>query len=123
MADIEQVVIVTRKLEELLKTQYHAEGKGLHQLISSCESRLPHEVIPTLHYIATIRNKLLHEDGYVLEDRKQFFKQSDWCIKELTPRAGRFIWRTAWSVLLLITLGCLIFYYLNWEFLSQGMLK
>lgn len=123
MSDIEQVVIRTRKLEALLKEQYHAEGQGLHQLITSCERRLPHELIPTLRYIATVRNKLLHEDGYVLDDSRQFFKQSDWCIKALTPRAARFIWRTAWSMVLLITVGSLIFYYWNWDSLILDMFE
>ncbi|EFO48140.1 conserved hypothetical protein, partial [Vibrio parahaemolyticus AQ4037] len=45
MSDIEKVVMRTRTIEKLLRTQYHAEGKGLHQLISSCEERLPHDVI------------------------------------------------------------------------------
>lgn len=45
MSEIEQVVLRTRKLETLLREQYHAEGKGLHQLITSCEERLPHDVI------------------------------------------------------------------------------
>jgi hypothetical protein len=121
MSDIEQVIVRTKKLEYLLRTQYHAEGRGLHQLISSCESRLPHELLPKLRYIATIRNKMLHEDGSRLDDRKQFLQQSDQCIKELTPRASRFIWRAAWSLLMAMTFGCLIFYYLNWEEFFERM--
>jgi len=123
MSDIEKVIIQSRKLESLLKEHYHAKGKGLHQLISSSESRLPHELIPQLRYIATIRNKLLHEDAFELEDKKAFFKQSELCIKLLTPRAERFIWRTAWGVLLIMTLGSLFFYYLNWETLSKHLFK
>jgi len=120
-SDIEKVVIKTRKLESLLRTQYHAEGQGLHQLITSCETRLPHEVIPKLRYIATIRNKLVHEDRYALADRRQFFSQLDECMKELTPHAAQFIWRMVWGVLLAMTMGCLIYYYLNWESLSNGL--
>ncbi len=123
MSDIEKVVIKTRKLESLLKAKYHAEGQGLHQLITSCESRLPHEEIPRLRYIATIRNKLMHEDGYVLEDRKQFFHDLDRCIQDLTPHAGKYIWRLVWTVLLVMTLGCLIYYYLNWESLSIDLFQ
>ena len=72
MSDIEKVVMRTRKIESLLRTQYHAEGKGLHQLITSCEERLPHDVISKLRFIATIRNKIVHEHEYKLENRNDF---------------------------------------------------
>ncbi len=66
---------------KLLRTQYHAEGKGLHQLISSCEERLPHDVIAKLRFIATVRNKVVHEDNYKLDDRKGFMAACDDCEK------------------------------------------
>ncbi len=91
MSEIEQVVLRTRKLETLLREQYHAEGKGLHQLVTSCEERLPHDVIKKLRYVATIRNKIVHEDDYRLEDRKAFLAVCQECEDELTPRSGKFV--------------------------------
>ena len=73
MSDIEKVVLRTRRFEKLLRAQYHAEGKGLHQLITSSEERLPHEVIKKLRYVATIRNKIVHEEDFVLKDKAGFF--------------------------------------------------
>ena len=35
MSDIDLVVKQSRIIESLLKTHYHAEGKGLHQLVIS----------------------------------------------------------------------------------------
>ncbi|OIQ24370.1 DUF4145 domain-containing protein [uncultured Vibrio sp.] len=121
MSDIEKVVLRTRKLETLLRGQYHAEGKGLHQLISSCEERLPHDVIGKLRYIATIRNKIVHEDEYELEDRKAFMSTCDECEQELTPRSSRFIWRVAITLMTLITLVALGFYYAHWDVLSKHL--
>ena len=121
MSDIEKVVMRTRRIEKLLRVQYRADGKGLHQLVTSCEERLPHDVIGKLRYIATIRNKIVHEDNYRLEDRKQFLMVCDECEKELTPRAGRFIWRVAVSLMTLITLAALGFYYVHWDKLSQHL--
>lgn len=118
MSDIEKVVIRTRRIEKLLRVQYRAEGKGLHQLISSCEERLPHDVISKLRFIATIRNKIVHEDNYHLDDRKHFLDVCDECEKELTPRADRFIWRIVFSLMALITLAALGFYYAHWDKLS-----
>ncbi|CAH8230611.1 conserved hypothetical protein [Vibrio aestuarianus] len=121
MSDIEQVVLRTCKLETLLREQYHANGKGLHQLITSCEERLPHDVISKLRYIATIRNKVVHEEGYQLDNRKEFLNVCGECEKELTPRSGRFIWRVAISLMTLITLAALAFYYMHWEVLSKHL--
>lgn len=109
MSEIEQVVLRTRKLETLLREQYHAEGKGLHQLITSCEERLPHDVIKKLRYVATIRNKVVHEDDYRLDDRKAFLAVCQECEDELTPRSGKFVWRIAFMLMMLMTLGALIF--------------
>ena len=98
MSDIEKVVVRTRRIEALLRTQYHADGKGLHQLITSCEERLPHDVIAKLRYIATIRNKAVHEDDFELESQRDFSATCDECEKELTPRSSRFIWRAATNI-------------------------
>ncbi|MCG3758209.1 DUF4145 domain-containing protein [Vibrio cincinnatiensis] len=119
MSEIEQVVLRTRRLETLLRQQYHAQGKGLHQLISSCEERLPHNIIKKLRYVATIRNKIMHEDHYHLEDRNAFFNLCQECEKELTPRSGRFVWRVALTLVALMTLAAMLFYYIHWDEVSK----
>lgn len=119
MSDIEQVVLRSRKLERLLREHYHARGKGLHQLISSCEERLPHDVIAKLRFVATIRNKVVHQDRYKLEDRRAFLTVCKECEKELTPRSSRFVWRIVISLVMFMTMLALIFYYIHWEELSK----
>ncbi|MEZ8106724.1 MULTISPECIES: hypothetical protein [Vibrio] len=121
MSDIEKVVTRTRKIEKLLRVQYHADGKGLHQLITSSEERLPHDVIGKLRYIATIRNKIVHEDNYKLDDRKQFLSVCDECERELTPRSSRFIWRVVVLLMGLITFAALGVYYLHWDELMNHL--
>ncbi|CAH0527363.1 DUF4145 domain-containing protein [Vibrio hippocampi] len=123
MSDIERVVLRTKRLEKLLRQQYRADGKGLHQLVTSCEERLPHHVISKLRYIATIRNKVVHEDDYKLEDRSSFLQACDECEQELTPRSSRFIWKTAVGLMALITLIALGFYYIHWEKVQHIILK
>jgi len=119
VSDIERVVLRTRKIERLLRDHYHAHGKGLHQLISSCEERLPHDVIAKLRFVATIRNKVVHEDRYQLEDRKAFFSVCKECEQELTPRSGRFVWRVVISLIVAMTMIAMAFYYVHWEELSE----
>ncbi len=119
MSDIEEVVKRTRRIEKLLRIQYHADGKGLHQLITSCEERLPHDVINKLRYVATIRNKVVHEEDFQLDDRQSFNSVCNECEQELTPRANRFIWRAAIALMTLFTLAALGFYMANWEQVSR----
>ncbi len=121
MSNIEEVVKRTRRIEKLLRVQYHADGKGLHQLITSCEDRLPHDVISKLRYVATIRNKIVHEEDFKLDNRKSYFATCDACEKELTPRANRFIWRAAILVMTLFTLAALGFYLVHWDKLVKHL--
>ncbi|MFA0087270.1 DUF4145 domain-containing protein [Vibrio sp. 10N.286.49.C2] len=115
MSDIESVVLQTRRIEKLLRQQYRADGKGLHQLITSCEERLPHDVVGKLRYIATIRNKIVHEDDYQLDDKRSFMRTCAECEQELTPRSSRFVWRAAVWLMALITIMAMGFYYIHWE--------
>ncbi len=118
MSDIEQVIIHTRRLEKLLRVQYHAKGRGLHQLVSSCEERLPHRIVGKLRFIATIRNKVVHEDGHRFE-RRQFLKACVECEKALTPRGNRFVWRIAIALMLVMTFAAASFYYIYWDSLLE----
>ncbi|MGF1764078.1 DUF4145 domain-containing protein [Aliivibrio kagoshimensis] len=115
MSDIEFVIVRSRRLETLLKEHYHADGKGLHELISSCEERLPHDVIKKLRFIATIRNKMVHEDEYRLDDKTRFKTVFEECEAELVPRSSRFIWRVAIATVAIVTGLALWFYHWHWD--------
>ncbi|WP_413113083.1 DUF4145 domain-containing protein [Thaumasiovibrio sp. DFM-14] len=123
MAEIDGVIKRSRRIESLLRQHYHAEGKGLHQLISSCEERLPHELIPKLRYIATMRNKVVHEDGYRLSNRGDFIRTCKLCEKMLMPRGSRFVWRLALALVFGLTASAALFYYLIWDRLSLALLS
>ncbi|MDR9828836.1 DUF4145 domain-containing protein [Vibrio sp. FNV 38] len=115
MSDIEKVVIRTRRLEKLLRVQYHAEGVGLEQLVSSCEERLPHDVIGRLRFVATIRDKVVHEEDFAFNEMDEFIEVCEVCEEGLTPRSSRFIWRAAMWLMVLITTLAIIIYYIHWD--------
>lgn len=52
---------ISRQLEGMLKT-LGATGKGLHERTSSIEDKLPAALVGKLRFIASVRNKLAHED-------------------------------------------------------------
>lgn len=72
MSDIEKVVLASKRLEGLLRKQHGATGKGLHELTEDAKD-LPKQAVKKLHYVATLRNKVIHEEGYDhLDDPKSF---------------------------------------------------
>ena len=62
MDDYRTVIDVSKHFEARLEDEFGASGRGLHERISSCERALPDGVAKKLRLIATIRNKLIHEN-------------------------------------------------------------
>lgn len=59
----ETVIKKTKKIETML-VKMGAEGKGLHEKVSSIEHLIEENTVKSIRFITSIRNKLLHEDGF-----------------------------------------------------------
>jgi hypothetical protein len=82
--DFELCIRSSKELEHLLDTEFRASGKGLHEKISSVESQLTPDMVKQMRYLATIRNKLVHEyDFNRIPDRAKFIKNFEQSAKEL----------------------------------------
>jgi len=78
MSDIELAVTRTKVLESLLEQALGAVGKGLHDKVSSVQTRLPPALVKKLRYIATVRNKIVHEADYQkIDDRAAYTRACD----------------------------------------------
>ncbi|TWG79668.1 hypothetical protein L602_000600000680 [Cupriavidus gilardii J11] len=86
-----ELVFANAKRIEALLRQLGYEGRGLHELVTSAGDALPHDVARAARKIATIRNKLAHEDGFVLSaDALQSFRESAaFVIEELEAALDR----------------------------------
>jgi hypothetical protein len=84
MSDIELAVTHSKELEHLLESRHGATGKGLHQKVTSVESRLPAPLVGQLRAVATLRNKVVHEPGFKLPDATQFTLDCQAALGELT---------------------------------------
>jgi len=84
--NIDLIIKVSKSLEAILERNFHASGRGLHEKISSVESQLPSNLISTLRFIATIRNKAVHENNFVLSDEEMriFFARAQDCEAQLS---------------------------------------
>lgn len=73
MADVELVVRWSKRFESALASRHGATGRGLHEKIDSVERDLPRGLVRDLRLVATVRNKIVHEDGYDRIERKREF--------------------------------------------------
>jgi hypothetical protein len=75
MSDIELIITRCKTIETLLVERWGANGRGLHEKISSVENLLPSHIVKQGRYIATIRNKMMHDARYQnLDDRNRFIQ-------------------------------------------------
>lgn len=82
--DFELCIKSSKELEHLLDTEFGATGKGLHEKITSVEHELTPELVRNMRYLATIRNKLVHEHDFnAIPDRTKFIKNFETSSKEL----------------------------------------
>jgi hypothetical protein len=78
MSDIELAITRTKALEALLEAGLGATGKGLHEKVSSVQASLPPPLVKKLRFVATIRNKIVHESDYQkMDDRPAFERVCD----------------------------------------------
>ncbi len=76
-------VKASKGLESKLSQCFYADGKGLHEKISSVEANLPHSLIKKMRYVASIRNKVVHEDNYQIDDIEKFKAITNEALAEL----------------------------------------
>ncbi|HHN77683.1 MAG TPA: DUF4145 domain-containing protein [Phycisphaerales bacterium] len=102
-SDVDRAVRWSKRFEAILGDRYGAKGRGLHEKIDSVESDLPERVVRDLRLVATVRNRLVHEDGYErIERRGEFLRACRRGRRALMPRAAR--WRGR-IILVLLALG------------------
>jgi hypothetical protein len=57
----------TKEIGAMLAKLFKAEGRGLHELITSCENHLSPLALCGLRRVATIRNRLFHEQNFTID--------------------------------------------------------
>lgn len=83
MSDIDTVIEGSRVLKQLLEIRFGATGRGLHQKINSIGATvLPMKTVKRLRWIATMRNKVVHEN-FSLPDRDAFILSCNLCRNEI----------------------------------------
>ena len=82
-SDIELVIRYSRALESLLGKRLGATGTGLHERITSMEKRLPVPLVKRLRWIVTMRNNVVHVDGFALPSAAEYEAACKKCMDEV----------------------------------------
>ncbi len=86
-SDLELAIRWSKKIEAHLERAHRAAGRGLHEKLDSVERRLDEQTVRDLRFLATIRNKLVHEEGYDrIDDREEFRRRVSRAAKALGLR-------------------------------------
>lgn len=72
MSSIEMAVRNARAIETLLVERLGANGKGLHEKLSSVEKQLPPHIVKTARWIATLRNSAVHQHDFEIGNPEDF---------------------------------------------------
>src|ERR1044071_9902657 len=84
-----QVVKRSKTIERLLEQNYGAAGKGIFEKAKSVEDRLESDIFNKLKFIAAVRNKIVHEEGYVFDGRQDdYLSTCDRVIRRLSNPAS-----------------------------------
>ena len=62
------IIESVKRIETLLAQRHGATGRGLHTKVDSVREALPADLVKQLRWIATMRNKTMHEEGFFPKD-------------------------------------------------------
>lgn len=82
MAHISLAVRGSQRIESFLKKHFNAQGKGLHAIVSSVEEQIPQQTVRHIRYIASVRNKVVHEAAEI-DDLEIFSESIDSILSDL----------------------------------------
>lgn len=77
MSDLKAIIDAVKGIESTLVEQFGAEGRGLHEKLTSVEAQVPSHLQRSIRYLATLRNKAMHEEGYEIKDPEAYVRQAN----------------------------------------------
>jgi len=86
--DYELAIKLSKELEYILEAEFSASGRGLHEKVTSArdlDQPLSEMLQRDIRYLATIRNRLIHERGFDhIPDRQEFLRRFEASSAELS---------------------------------------
>jgi hypothetical protein len=64
----------TKRIEAILEEKFAASGRGLYEKMETANMKLPEGLQKRIRYVATLRNKTMHQDGYEIANIPEYVK-------------------------------------------------
>lgn len=83
MSDLKTIIGAVKKIESILEQRFGGHGRGLHEKLNQASVPIPESLVKSVRYIATLRNKALHEDGFEIDDPEAFLATCERTLAQL----------------------------------------
>lgn len=83
MSDFKILLQRFKKIEAILEERFGGTGRGMHEKMTSIEYLIPDHLVRRIRYIASVRNKSVHVDGYEIDDESKLLSTCDAVIEAL----------------------------------------
>lgn len=78
MSQVEQAIQASKRYEAGLEKTFGATGKGLHEKLEAVKDSVPVDIQRMLRFIASVRNKLVHDESYSqIDDIERFISSCE----------------------------------------------
>jgi len=83
MTDLNKVIGSAKSIERILAEQFGGSGRGMREKLDSARYPIPEPLKKRIAYLARVRNRCVHEEGYELEDTEDYVRKCESVCREL----------------------------------------
>jgi hypothetical protein len=83
MTDLNKIIGSAKSIERILTEQFGGSGRGMREKLDSARYPIPEPLKKRIAYLARVRNRCVHEEGYELEDTEDYVRKCESVCREL----------------------------------------
>jgi hypothetical protein len=83
MTDLNKIITSAKSIERILTEQFGGSGRGMREKLDSARYPIPEPLKKRIAYLARVRNRCVHEEGYELEDTEDYVRKCASVCREL----------------------------------------
>lgn len=71
---LKDVLQGTKRIEAILEEKFGSTGRGLYEKMDTANMKLPEPLQKRIRYVATLRNKAMHQEGFEIDNIPEYVK-------------------------------------------------
>lgn len=83
MTDLNKVIAGAKGIEKILVEQFGGTGRGMTEKLNSSRYRIPEPLKKRIKHLAWLRNRSVHEEGFVIQDGDDYLAKCESVCDEL----------------------------------------